>query len=104
MMFFLGLVAALLFARAVTHGKTEERPDTTGNTMRDAQLERALAKVADELDLTLNPTMSVAEKNDFKERLKAFKMENAQAFMNSSAGKHSRKMATKPGRTHSAHV
>lgn len=104
MLFFVGLLATLLFVRVVTHGKCEERPDTTGNTMQDAQLERALNTGADELDVSLNPTFSAADRAKFKQQLQQFRIANAKAAMTSKAADVSRSMATQPGRVRSAYA
>jgi hypothetical protein len=104
MYFFVGLAAVLLLARIATHGKCEERPDTTGNTMQDAQLERALNTGADELDVSLNANLTAAQKQTLKDQLLRFKMENALAAMNSTSSQASRDMATQPGRVRSAYA
>ena len=104
MYFFAGLAAALLFARFVTYGKSEARPDTTGNTMQDAQLERALNTGPNELDVSLNSNLSAAQKQTIKEQTHRFKMERAKAQMASRAAQLSREMATQPGRVRSAYA
>ena len=102
MLFFAGLAAALFFARFVTYGTAEERPDTTGNTMQDAKLERALNMGANELDISVNPNFSTAEREKLKAQLAAFKLAKARAAMDSLAARASRAMATQPGRVRSA--
>lgn len=104
MLFFFGIAAALIFARIVTHGNAVERPDTTGNSMQDAQLERALAHSADELDISLNPTLPEPVRTKMKQQLRAHKTAHAKAHMTSTASVHSRKMATLSGRTRSVHA
>jgi hypothetical protein len=104
MFFFAGLAAALLFARMVTYGKTETRPDTTANTMQDAQLERALNAGPSEIDLRTNPNFSAAEREKLKKQLEQFKIEQAKAAMHSAAAVASREMATQPGRVRSAYA
>ena len=104
MLFFAGLAAALLFARFVTYGKSEERPDTTGNTMQDPRLERALNAGANEIDLSVNANFTPAEREKLKQQLLQFKIERAKAAMNSAAAKASREMATQPGQVRSAYA
>jgi hypothetical protein len=104
MLFFVGLAGVLLFTRFVTYGKTEERPDTTGNTMQDAQLERALHTVANELDVTLNANFSEADRDRLKKQLETFRIEMARARMNSTSANLSRQMATQPGQVRSAYA
>lgn len=104
MLFFAGLAAALLFARFVTYGKSETRPDTTGNTMQDAQLERALATGAKELDVSLNPNLTPAQRASMQEQLLKFQREQAISKMGSASAQASREMATQPGRVRSAYA
>lgn len=104
MLFFVGIGAALLFARYVTYGKAVERPDTTGNTMQDAQLERALNTGAHELDISLNSSSTPAQREAYKAQLLAFRTANARAAMDSQAAQASRQMATMPGRVRSAYA
>jgi hypothetical protein len=104
MLFFAGIAAALLFARFVTYGKSEARPDTTGNTMQDAQLERALATGAHELDVSLNPNFTPAQRQALKDQLLRFRHEKATAAMKSIGAEASRAMATQPGRVRSAYA
>lgn len=103
MLFLVGLAGALLFARVITYGKSEERPDTTGNTMQDAQLERALSTVAQELDVTLNSNFSTEDRERLKRQLEAFRTTLAREQMNSSSAQLSRLMATQPGQVRSAY-
>ena len=104
MYFLVGLAAALLLARVATYGKCETRPDTTGNTMQDAQLERALNTGAHELDVSLNSNLTAAQKKTIKDQLYRFQLQNAKAAMNSTAAQTSRAMATQPGRVRSAYA
>lgn len=104
MLFFAGIAAALLFARFASYGTSESRPDTTGNTMQDAQLERALATGAHELDISLNPSLTPEHRKALKSQLHHFKMENARAAMASRAAQESRALATQPGRVRSAYA
>ena len=104
MLFISGLVLVLLIARIVGYGSTAERPDTTSNTMQDVQLDRALNKGANEIDVSLNSHFTPEQRAAVKLQLDAFRMENAKARMNSSASAASRRMATQPGSVRSAYA
>ena len=104
MLFFAGLACVLLAARLFTYGKTEDRPDTTGNTMQDAQLQRALDTVVDRMEVSLNSCYSAADREALKEQHRAFVRAQAVARMNSESANLSRLMATQPGQVRSAYA